>query len=176
LLRIFSSDFNFYDLNTIQTNILSYTCNILRDVESSDGGDGSAHENSTSGVGNAEDLNRSNDRIKLSGVEDEEEGEGKGEVGEAHDGITPTGVDECKAKNMVGEVEIEEGEDQDDRSRSGVGISEGEGKSRERGEDKDKIMEGKENEKVDSEGEDVRERRGAEDEDENMEGREERSR
>jgi hypothetical protein len=99
-----SGNFNFYDPDTIQANILSHAHMILQHADSSDGAEGQdgLDESGTSGNGEgvAEDLTSGIDRMKLSGPEAEEELEGKGEVEEDED------------KNMVSTEEKVEGEEE----------------------------------------------------------------
>ena len=109
-LTLNSCDFNFYDPDIIQANILSHARIILQHAESSEGQDGSAHGSSISGDGNGEgvggDLTGSSDGIKLSGTEAEEELE----VESSHNGIVPIVEGEGEAKNTVSR-EKEEGEE-----------------------------------------------------------------
>jgi hypothetical protein len=92
-LTLDSGDFNFYDPDTIQANILSHTRTILQQAEGSEGREGSAYESNTSGDGNGEgigeDLTGSSDGMKLSGAVAEEEQEGNGDFERSHGEITP---------------------------------------------------------------------------------------
>ena len=149
-LALRNGDFDFYDTDVIQANILSHAQLVAQGAKELDGGEGSASEITPSGDG--KDLSRSG---PLSGEETEkEEGEEAGQVGRSCVGITPPGNNEGEGDGEgdgEGEDEGEEEGEEGEEKKAGVDDENTEADAeRERGRDvdgQDRIMDEGESER-----------------------------
>ena len=115
-LALRNGDFDFYDTDVIQANILSHAQLVAQGAKELDGGEGSASEITPSGDG--KDLSRSG---PLSGEETEkEEGEEAGQVGRSCVGITPPGNNEGEGDGEGDGEGEDEGEEEGRRGRCEV--------------------------------------------------------